>query len=408
MDKVKVAVTGLGIVNSAGLNVEESWANVLQGNPMAKIDERLDGLSVNWSCPIVGFNERSSIDPKLMWRIDKFVQYLLEASNEAIADSQLDINESYSKGTRVGVVVGNSLGGVETLEKSHSKFLEKGESGAKASMIPAVMGNMGAAQIACLLGIKGPVITINTACASGGDSIGIAKNLIETGKCDSVIVGCSEAPITPLIVSSFNRLRALSTNSDLKHSSRPFDQERDGFVISEGAGVLIVENEKMAKARNAFIYGYISGYGTSNDAYHVTTPAPEGDGLKRAVQMALEDAGLSANKIDSINAHGTSTHLNDETEGIVFKSIFPHRPVVTSTKGVTGHSLGATGAVEAIYSVLSLSQQRIPMVSGLVNPDSSIDLNLATETIDRAHIRNILSSSVGFGGQNSVIIFSKK
>ncbi|MCD9496617.1 beta-ketoacyl-[acyl-carrier-protein] synthase family protein [Photobacterium carnosum] len=404
MKKINVVVTGLGILNSAGLTVQDSWNKVLSGEATASIDERLKNIDSNISCPIKGWNAKNDIDPSLVWRIDKFIQYAVAASKQALIDAGINFKDVEKK--RIGVIIGNSLAGISTLELNLLRVLTDGYQASKASMIPAIMNNMAASQIALTYGIQGPTLCISTACASGADAIGLAKQMIESDQCDIIITGATEAPICPLIVSSFNKLGALSKTLDLKLASRPFDKDRNGFVISEGAGILILESETFARRRKAKIYATVSGYGTANDAFHATSPSPDGTALKLAIYNALENASISANDIDSINAHGTSTVLNDSIESKVIFNIFGSKPIVTSTKGVTGHSLGATGAIEAIYSILSIKYNKIPPIGGLNHIDESIKISIAKNAINTSNINVVMSNSIGFGGQNSTLIFS--
>ncbi|OFV13855.1 hypothetical protein HMPREF3126_10400 [Salmonella sp. HMSC13B08] len=371
---------------------------------MTRLDSRLQGLKVSWSCPVQNFAPAQHMSKSLIWRTDPFIQYALYAACNAVEDAGL--KKGYG-GLKTGIVLGNSLAGISSLETLNKRAFQEGTATIGSLYLLSTMGSMATGNIAIELGIHGPTYLTGTACSSGADAIGTASRLIESGECDIVIAGGSEAPITPLVVSSFTKLGALSKNTDLPHASRPFDKERDGFVISEGAAMMVLENEKTAMERGARIYATLSGYGSANDAHHITSPAPDGSGLSKAIYRALEDASLSSCDIQCINAHGTSTPLNDYLEGNTLSAIFPDHPWVTSTKGVTGHSLAATGAMEAIFSVLNIIHDEITPVAGLKNIDEAIKINIVTEVIKGAGIKNVLSTSLGFGRQNSALIFSK-
>ncbi len=394
----------MGIISSVGHTPEECHLTLLKGKGMTRLDSRLQGLKVSWSCPVQNFAPAQHMSKSLIWRTDPFIQYALYAACNAVEDAGL--KKGYG-GLKTGIVLGNSLAGISSLETLNKRAFQEGTATIGSLYLLSTMGSMATGNIAIELGIHGPTYLTGTACSSGADAIGTASRLIESGECDIVIAGGSEAPITPLVVSSFTKLGALSKNTDLPHASRPFDKERDGFVISEGAAMMVLENEKTAMERGARIYATLSGYGSANDAHHITSPAPDGSGLSKAIYRALEDASLSSCDIQCINAHGTSTPLNDYLEGNTLSAIFPDHPWVTSTKGVTGHSLAATGAMEAIFSVLNIIHDEITPVAGLKNIDEAIKINIVTEVIKGAGIKNVLSTSLGFGGQNSALIFSK-
>lgn len=402
--KHKVVVTGMGIISSAGDTPEICHATLLKGKGMAKTDPRLSSLNVSWSCPIQGFIPALHINKSLIWRSDLFIQYALYAAQYAAADARLD---TVHTGLKTGIVLGNSLSGITSLETLNARSIKEGAGTIGALYLLSTMGSMSTGNIAIELGIQGPTYLIGTACSSGADAIGIAKHLIESGECDIVLAGGSEAPITPLVVSSFAKMGALSRNSELSFASRPFDKERDGFVISEGAAIMVLEREQTAVERGARIYATLSGYGSGNDAYHITSPAPDGSGLSQSVHRALEDASLHPTDIQSINAHGTSTPLNDQIEGNVISGIFGTHPWVVSTKGVTGHSLAATGAMEAVFSVLNIIHDEIPPVAGLSHVDENINLKIAMNIIKGIGIKNVLSTSLGFGGQSCALVFSQ-
>lgn len=402
--KSKVVVTGMGIISSAGHTPEVCHSTLLEGKGLAKPDPRLSTLEVSWSCPIQDFTPDEHMTKSLIWRCDPFIQYALYAARSAIEDAGLD---QAHRGSKTGIVLGNSLAGITSLETLNKRAVQEGVGIIGSLYLLSTMGSMATGNVAIELGIHGPTYLTGTACSSGADAIGTAKKLIENGECDIVIAGGCEAPVTPMVVSSFTKIGALSKNTDLPHASRPFDKERDGFVISEGAAVMVLENEKTALNRGARIYATLSGYGSANDAYHITSPAPDGSGLSQSIYKAMQDASLAPADIHCINAHGTSTPLNDRLEGSVFSIIFGGHPWVTSTKGVAGHSLAATGAMEAVFSVLTILHDEIPPVAGLKHIDEEIKINIATDIIRGAGIKNILSTSLGFGGQNAALIFSQ-
>ncbi|MGL5424664.1 MAG: beta-ketoacyl-[acyl-carrier-protein] synthase family protein [Serratia fonticola] len=340
----------------------------------------------------------------LIWRTDPFIHYALYAASEAIKDSGMNLS---MRNEHIGIVLGNSLGGITTIEHLTERASKEGSGTIGAAYILSTMASMAVGNIAIELGITGPTYTIGTACASGTDAIGIAKGLIESGECSVVLAGASEAPLTSMVVSAFSRIGALSKNVDPKTASRPFDINRDGFVMSEGAAVMVLESEEHALQRNAPIYAQVTGYGSANDANHATSPASDGSGLRSSITTALVDASLTADQVDCINAHGTSTPLNDQIEGQVLASIFGNNTYVTSTKGVTGHCLAASGALEAVFSILKIRHQRIPPVAGLTTIDPDINLKIPLEVVNDQCIKHVLSNSIGFGGQNASVIFSQ-
>lgn len=405
--KQRIVITGMGLISSAGDCLQDNWDNISKGRAMAKQDLRLKELQVDFCCPVEGFPTEKHIDKSLIWRTDRFIQFALYAARQAVTEAKLDFSKLNKQ--RIGIVLGNSLAGVTMLENACGKFDSEGEPSVSASLIPGAMGNMAVGQIALQFGITGTSLLIGTACASGADAIGLAKKMLENDECDVVLAGASEAPITKIIMSSFTSLGALSKNTNLLEASRPFDENRDGFVMSEGAGVVVLEKESHAVVRGANIHATVAGYGSTNDAFHVTSPHKNGVGLKTAMQQALKDAKLSPSDIESINAHGTSTALNDRVESAAIFDIFGGHPLVTSTKGVTGHCLGAAGAIEAIYSVLSIKNNTVPPVAGLKKIDENMSISIANSNpkIKKIKINSVLSNSIGFGGQNASLIFSR-
>lgn len=404
--KNNVVVSGIGIISSAGLTPDKCWESLTKKCFTTAYDERLKDTGVNLCCPIVDFNPEEHINKSLIWRTDPFIHYALYAAQEAVRDSGLNLHKN-EENSHIGIVLGNSLGGISSLERFTVRALKEGLATVGSAYLLSTMASMVTGNIAIELGITGPTYTVGTACASGTDAIGIAKNMIESGKCSVVLAGASEAPLTPMIISAFARIGALSKNQDPKTASRPFDINRDGFVMSEGAAILVLESEEHALKRNAPVYARIAGYGSYNDSHHVTSPSHDGSGLHEAITAALKDASLTPELIDCINAHGTSTPLNDQIESQVLTSIFGSDTYVTSTKGTTGHCLAASGASEAIFSILKIHNQQIPPVAGLTTLDPSINLKIPLNTINDKSITHVMSNSVGFGGQNASIIFSQ-
>lgn len=403
-DNNRIAITGTGLVCPAGLNVSSSWDFVLSGESTAAKCRKLEGLEIDYACSINDFDPDKSLGRSLARRIDRFVQLALVACHEALAESGLDPDKWDSR--RVGVVAGNSLAGIERFLEQQQVLECEGDRMVSPSTIPGAMMNMVAGQIAIECHATGPSLLVSTACASGIAAIDTACQWLKEGRCDVVIAGATEAPIVPLIVAGMNRLGALSKNPDIKHASRPFDRDRDGFVIAEGAGFVVLETEKHAVARGQEILAFVSGAGTSTDAYHVTTPEPQGRGLAAAIQQALDDAGLQGKDIQYVNAHGTSTRLNDVTEGrVIEKEIGGHAPV-TSLKGAIGHTLAAAGAVETILTILSVKHGIIPPTANLIRLDPEINLDVVFGEPRELKIHHALKLSMGFGGHNGALIIS--
>ncbi|MFC0267837.1 beta-ketoacyl-[acyl-carrier-protein] synthase family protein [Kushneria aurantia] len=402
----KVVVTGMGVLCSAGATVSQLWDKIVQKKVLTQYDYRLENAPVKCSCPLSNWNPKLRFKQAAFTQVDPFIQYAVYAAQEALDDA--NIQPGYNlPSNKIGIVVGNSLAGISTLEKIINKESEVGPASVSASYILSTMTNMASANISVHLGITGPSYFLSTACASGADAIGRGKRMIESGECDTVIVGGSEAPITKNVVTAFAKLGALSRNNIGEGSIRPFDKERNGFVISEGAGFLVLEHESQAQKRKANIHARLLGYGSSSDAYHMTTPTPSGKGLTQAVEKALSDANIESIEIGYINAHGTATSLNDRLENTVYGDIFGLTTPVTSTKGVTGHPLAASGAIEAIASIQSLKTNTIPGTAGLNIIDDDIKINVNRETTKPLNSLLVMSSSIGFGGQNSVLIFEK-
>jgi 3-oxoacyl-[acyl-carrier-protein] synthase II len=404
MSGFAAAITGMGLVTPAGIGVADNWKRVVDGKSTAALDPELSNFPVGISCRVPGFMPEELGVPNL-WQWDRFAQFALVATLEALADAGLKPGQ-WEDGSRVAVIIGSGAGGTATLEAQHAALLADGPSGISPLTLPMGLLNMAAGQVAIELGARGPCLAPCTACASGASAIGIARDILRAGIADIVVAGGTEAPITPLYISSFARMRALSRRTDAETASRPFDAARDGFVLGEGAGMFVLETEDHARARGARVRARVVGYGASADAHHVTSPHPEGLGAKLAMKAALADAGLSADEVAYINAHGTSTPANDIIESAAIRELFGSRVAVSSTKGVTGHLLGAAGAIEAAYTVLALEQSLIPPTANLTNPDPRIDVDLVYQSAREQRLHFALSNSFGFGGQNVSLLLA--
>jgi 3-oxoacyl-[acyl-carrier-protein] synthase II len=409
--KRRVVVTGVGLVTPLGTGNENVWNRVLKGESGISTFTRFD--SSRFDTKIAGeikdYKPEQFISPKDIKRMDLFIQYILGATKIAMEDSKLDM--ASEDPTRVGVVAGTGLGGLPTLEKYHSVLLERGPGRISPFFIPMLIANEAPGYIAIEHGIKGPNLCIVTACATGAHSIGDACRIIQYGDADVMVAGGTEANLTPLTVGGFNAMKALSRrNDEPEKASRPFERDRDGFVVAEGAGVVILEELEHALKRNAKIYAEMVGYGYNGDAYHITAPCPDGDGFIRCMKMALNDGGLSTGDVDYINAHGTSTELNDHIETIAIKEVFKERAykiLVSSTKSMTGHLLGAAGAVEAVFSVLTIRDQICPPTINYENPDPECDLDYVPNVARSHEVRVAMSNSFGFGGTNCTLVFRR-
>ncbi|MGW3658751.1 beta-ketoacyl-[acyl-carrier-protein] synthase family protein [Streptomyces sp. NPDC005151] len=401
MAGIDVAVTGLGLVTPAGIGVEPSWATVRSGRSTAAFDPVLESNPVKISCRVPGFDADALLGARRALRLDPFVQFALVAAREALADAGLD--PKTWDGARVGVVLGNGDGGPTTVEAQHRVLLAQGAGRVSPLLLPMQLPNMLAGQAAIEFGATGPNLVVATACASGTTAVGVARDLLALDRCDVVLTGGSEALITPLAMAGFAQMGALSQREDdPSAASRPFDADRDGFVAGEGAGILVLERLQDACARGARVRARIVGYGASADAHHMTSPHPTGAGIESAVRAALRDAGAGRGDVQHVNAHGTSTPLNDLAEATMLKRTLTGDPLVTSTKGVTGHLLGAAGAVEAVLTVLSVEQGLVPPTANLTTLDPRLEIKVA-ETEMAVPIELALSNSCGFGGQNAVL-----
>jgi 3-oxoacyl-[acyl-carrier-protein] synthase II len=406
-----VVVTGVGLVTPCGIGIDNVWNNILNGQsgigPITRFD--ITQFDTKFAGEIKEFTPEDYIQPKEVKKMDLFIQYAIAAAQIAVNDAGLDMGREDSE--RVGVVVGTGLGGLPTIEKYHSVLLERGPGRITPFFIPMLIANEAPGHIAIQHGFKGPNLCIVTACATGAHSIGEACRIIQYGDADVMVAGGSEANLTPLTVGGFNAMKALSTrNDDPLKASRPFERDRDGFVVAEGSGIVILEELEHATKRGAKIYAEMAGYGYNGDAYHITAPCPDGDGFIRCIRMALKDALLSPDDVDYINAHGTSTKLNDFIETLSIKEVFKekaYKTPISSTKSMTGHLLGAAGAIEAVFSVLSIRDQVCPPTINYENPDPECDLDYVPNTA-RAHAINVvLSNAFGFGGTNSALVFRR-
>ena len=409
--KRRVVVTGIGLVTPCGIGTDNVWNNILGGKsgigPITRFD--VDRFDTKFAGEVKDFNPEDYIQPKEVKKMDLFIHYALAAAQIAMKDAGLDIGKEDSE--RVGVVVGTGLGGLPTIEKYHSVLLERGPTRITPFFIPMLIANEAPGHIAIQHSIKGPNLCIVTACATGAHSIGEACRIIQYGDADAMVAGGSEANLTPLTVGGFNAMKALSTrNSDPLKASRPFERDRDGFVVAEGSGIVILEELEHAKKRGAKIYAEMAGYGYNGDAYHITAPCPDGDGFIRCIRMALKDAQLSTDDVDYINAHGTSTKLNDYIETLAIKEVFKEKAYkipISSTKSMTGHLLGAAGAIEAIFSVLSIRDQVCPPTINYENPDPECDLDYVPNTARNRAINVVMSNAFGFGGTNSTLVLRR-
>ena len=407
----RVVVTGIGVISALGTGVEKNWNALLQGKSGVDRITRFDAseLPTQIAGEVKDFNAEEFIDKKEIKKMDLFIQYALAAAEMAMQDSALVINEENAE--RVGVLVGSGLGGLPTIEKYHDALAEGGYKKVSPFFIPMLIINLAPGQISIRYGAKGPNFSVVSACAAGTHAIGEAYHVIRRGDADAMITGGAESTITPLSIAGFNAMKALSTrNDDPQGASRPFDKDRDGFVMGEGAGILVLEEYEGAKARGAKIYAEVVGYGLTGDAYHLTAPAPEGEGAARCMKMALKGARLNPEEVDYINAHGTSTPFNDYYETLAIKSALgahSRKVMVSSTKGMTGHALGAAGGIEAVFSLLAMDRGVVPPTINYHTPDPDCDLDYVPNTARQATVNVALSNSLGFGGTNATIIFKK-
>ncbi len=410
MVKRRVVVTGLGAVTPLGNDVESTWSGIKEGRSGVGMLTRLDPdlFPAKIAAEVKDFSIEKYIEKKDARKMDRFTHYALAASIMAVEDAKLEITEEV--GLRTGVWIGSGIGGMETYENQFRVFLDKGTRRVSPFFVPMMIPDMASGQVSIHFGAKAINSCTVTACASGTNSIGDAFKVIERGDADVMIAGGAEAPITHMSVAGFCSNTALTLNTDPTKASRPFDAARDGFVIGEGAGIIILEEYEHAKKRGAKIYAEIIGYGSTGDAHHITAPAPEGEGAARAMKQALADGNVDPEAVDYINAHGTSTPYNDSFETMAVKSVFgehAYKLAMSSTKSMTGHLLGAAGGVEAIFSVLALHEGLLPPTINLDTPDPECDLDYVPNKAREKEISYALSNSLGFGGHNASILFKK-
>ncbi|QJC29835.1 beta-ketoacyl-ACP synthase II [Enterobacteriaceae endosymbiont of Plateumaris sericea] len=411
MLKRRVVITGIGLITPTGNTVRTSWNNVVNGNSGIDLINDFDTskYTTKFAGLIKNFSYKNFITKKKIRNMDLFIQYGIVASKQAIQDSGIIINETNTR--RFGVAIGSGMGGIGLIEKNNYILYNKGPKKITPFFIPSIMINMITGNITIDYEFKGPTISISSACSSAMQNIGMASRIISYNDADLMLAGGSEKAITPLGLSGFCAIRALSKrNNNPKEASRPWDKDRDGFVLSDGAGILVLEEYNHAKKRNANIYAEIVGFGMSNDAYHITSPSKYGEGAILSMLNALKDAKINSNKIRYINAHGTSTILGDIAEVHAIKYIFKNnlKLFVSSTKSVTGHLLGASGAVESIYSILSLRDQIVPPTINLNNVDKNFNLDFIPNVArDVKNMKYVLCNSFGFGGTNATLIFKK-
>ncbi|EAC4202463.1 beta-ketoacyl-[acyl-carrier-protein] synthase II [Listeria monocytogenes] len=410
MDKRRVVVTGIGAVTPIGNDAETSWENAKKGvNGVAKMTRlNPDDFPVKIAAELKDFDVEKYLEKKEARKMDRFTHYAIASAEMAVQDSGLVIDDSNAN--RVGVWIGSGIGGMETFETQYEIFLNRGHRRVSPFFVPMMIPDMGSGQVSIRFGAKGINSTTVTACATATNSIGDAFKVIERGDADAMITGGAEAPITKMSLAGFTANKALSLNPDPETACRPFDKDRDGFIIGEGAGIVILEEYEHAKARGAKIYAEIVGYGATGDAYHITAPAPNGEGAARAMKMAIDDAGLTPDKVDYINAHGTSTPYNDEYETQAIKTVFGDHAktlAISSTKSMTGHTLGASGGIEAIFALLSIRDSIIAPTIHLKNQDEVCDLDYVPNEAREANVNVAISNSFGFGGHNATLVFKK-
>ena len=411
MSKRRVVVTGIGTINPLANNVENSWSNLISGKSGIDNITSFDttNLPVKFAGEVKDFDANDYMGKQHARKLDRSAHLTIFAAEQALLDAGLDTDSRL--GDEVGIVLGTGIGGIGATEDAVRIYDTRGPSRINPLAITQLMPNSSTGQVAIRFGIEGPSLTITTACAASANSVGEAKNLIERGVVDTVVAGGTESGTTPMTIGAFAQIRALSTNNQSpKEACRPFDKNRDGFVMAEGSTILILENEETAKKRGAKIYGYVDGYGSTTDAYHITAPSEGGEGAVRAMKKALEDAGVNKEEINYINAHGTSTPINDKNETMAIKSVFGENAkstTISSTKSMTGHLLGGAGAFEAMVSLLVMQNNKVPPTINLTTADDECDLNYTPNVSIDLEVNKVMSNSFGFGGHNGVLIFSK-
>ena len=404
-----VVVTGIGLVTPIGSDRKSTWASLLEGKSGIDYISLFDaeGFTSRIAAEVEGFDAAALLGRKEAKRLDRFAQFACVAALEALDDAGIDM--ATEDADRVGVLIGSGVGGIITITEQHNILNQKGPKRVSPFLVPMMLGDMASGQVSMMTGAKGPNFSTVSACATGADSIGEALEMIRRGRADVVIAGGTEAAICEIGVAGFNSCMALSTrNEDPQAASRPFDSGRDGFVLGEGAGVVILESVEHAEKRGATVLAELAGYGASSDSHHVTQPHPEGEGAARAMKWALGDAGLEPEDVVYINAHGTSTPMNDRFETIAIKRMFGNHAynlAISSTKSMTGHLLGAAGGIEAAFSVLAVNEGAIPPTINLENPDPDCDLNYTPNTAVKQEVEVAMSNVFGFGGHNSSLVF---
>ncbi len=407
----RVVITGIGPITPIGIGKEKYWNSLIEGKSgIGKITcFDAEDFSVKIAGQVDDFCPEDYMDKKQAKKMDRFAQFAVAGTEIAIKDSEMNLDKIDKK--RVGVIIGSGVGGIQTFEKEHTKLLEKGPKRISPFFIPMMISNMAPGQVSMFFGFKGPSFTITTACSSGTHAIGESFRMIQNGTADIIITGGSEASVCPMAVAGFSSMRALSTrNEEPERASRPFDKNRDGFVVGEGAGLIVLEELKHALKRDAHIYGEIVGYGITSDAYHITEPEPEGEGAADAMRLALEDGKVDYRSVDYINAHGTSTYYNDKLETLAIKNVFKehaHEISISSTKSMTGHLLGAAGGIEAIATVLTVERGIIHPTVNYEFPDEECDLDYTPNKSKIRDVKYALSNSFGFGGHNGSILIKK-
>ncbi|HQS00893.1 MAG: beta-ketoacyl-ACP synthase II [Pseudomonadota bacterium] len=413
MSRRRVVVTGLGCVSPVGNTVADSWANVLAGTPGIDLITQFDASSFacKFAGEVKGFDITDYIPEKEARHMDRFIHLGLAAACQAVADSGLPTGDALDEelATRIGCNIGSGIGGLPMIEQTHTELINRGPRRISPFFVPASIINMISGHVSIKFGFKGPNIAVVTACTTGLHAIGLSARMIEHGDCDVMVAGGAEATVSPLGVGGFAAARALSTrNEDPKTASRPWDKDRDGFVLGEGGGVLVLEEYEHAKARGAKIYAEVIGFGMSGDAYHMTTP--DVNGPRRSMDMALKDAGVNASDVQYLNAHGTSTPLGDLNETNAIKAAFGDHAknlVVSSTKSMTGHLLGGAGGIESVFTVLALHHQKIPPTINIFNQDPECDLDYCANTARDANIEVAVKNNFGFGGTNGTLVFKR-
>ncbi|MGA1862375.1 beta-ketoacyl-ACP synthase II [Deferribacter thermophilus] len=407
----RVVITGIGLVTPLGVGLQENWENILAGKSGVGYITRFDSsdFPVRIAAEVKDFDKEAFVDKKDIKRFDEFIVLALVAAELAARDANLNFDNIDHE--EAGAIIGSGIGGFKTIEDQHAVYMEKGFKRVSPFFIPSVIINMGSGAISIRYGLKGPNSSVVTACATGAHAVGDAFKIIQRGDAKIMFAGGAESAITPLAVAGFANMKALSRrNDEPEKASRPFDVDRDGFVMGEGAGILILEELEHALARGAKIYAEVVGYGMTGDAYHITAPDESGDGASRAMKMAIKDAGITPDKIDYINAHGTSTPYNDIIETRAIKNVFgehAYKLYVSSTKSMTGHLLGAAGSVEAAYCAMAIKDGVVPPTINLENPDPECDLNYVPNKPINAEVRYALSNSFGFGGTNACLVLKR-